>query len=360
MPPTKNESVPNSSDVTESTKAPSEAQPATLASTSERKPPALRIRLREALKPFSDKEVQKKPGRGGGPELKYVSHGSVTKRLIDIDPTYGLEVKESFVIKDDKGRLHCEGVLVRLSFTDEEDRVCVIEEFGGAQRVGITQKGTTDGFATEAKNAMSDAIKRASMRRGIGLGMWEELIDAAYDEDVRIAEEPAHSAGGEKSKELIERFNYLLNIARQAGIPLDDLDKRCLQLYGDTADRLELVQTNDVISRIEAKLPNAQPPTAQPPSSSNGTGAGGGITEKQMGKLWATANEKGVSTQDIHDFIAGVFGKSSIRELNKTEAGACIEWLLEQPDHHVQSDLVPGDFQPVGGWEDADRVYRTP
>ncbi len=321
--------------------------------------------MRDALKPFSDKEVQTKPGRGGSPPLKYVSHGSVTKRLLELDPTFDQEVKETFVFKDDTGRLHCEGVILRLTFTDENGRPCVIEEAGGAQRVGVSQNGRTDGFAIELKNAISDAVKRAAMRRGIGLGMWEELIDAAYDEDVHPAYESTSTVRTNAHPEsaLATPFQHLLDVAHQAGIDRGALDRRCQQLYGANAEELDKSQLHDVTALVKAKLPKATPPGAQPPSPSdrvaeprpNGTGASGGITDKQLGKIWATANEKGTGKEGVHAFIGEVFNKTSTKELNKTEAGAVIEWLLEQPDHHAQEELMP-----AGAVRDSDWVYRTP
>jgi hypothetical protein len=353
-------------------------------------PTPLRDRLPQALKPFSDKEVQTKPGRGGSPPLKYVSHGSVTKRLLELDPLYGLEVKETFVFKDGQGRLHCEGVLVALSFTDEDGRVHVIEEFGGAQRVGIDQKGRTDGFATEAKNALSDAIKRAGMRRGIALGVWEELVDAAYDEDIypertELAEDrsqpttKAHEAAVASGERISDRqVQWLKRQTARLGYTFEWLDGVCVADHGAhltalSADQAkivnayldELIDAQEEHAAGEAAAAMGEGPKAPAPTTggtrstgSNGTnGATGGITEKQLTKLWIEAGERGMSKADVHQFTYEVFGKESTKELTKMEGSTVIEWLLEQPKKERQENLIPaGDLPPI----DEEWIYNTP
>jgi hypothetical protein len=125
---------------------------------------------RQLARPFPPEKVKQKRGQGGR-TMDFISHGLVTERLNDADPSWASRVLAEHTYTDPQtGRLHCEGVTIELTVLGVS-RV----EAGGPQR--------QDGFANEIKNAYSDALKRAAMRFGVALGMWESLIDAEYDED---------------------------------------------------------------------------------------------------------------------------------------------------------------------------------
>jgi hypothetical protein len=136
------------------------------------------VDLEKLAKPFPPEKVKQKRGQGNR-VMSYISHGLVTERLNEVDPDWSSDVLTEHIYRDAQtGRLHCEGVTLRLTINGVS-RV----ESGGPQR--------QDGFANEIKNAYSDALKRAAMRFGVALSMWESLVDAEYDEDAH----PDYEAG---------------------------------------------------------------------------------------------------------------------------------------------------------------------
>lgn len=126
---------------------------------------------RNALaKPFDPRLIRQKPGQGGR-KMSYISHAIITERLSEVDPNWTFRPIATYTYADpNTGRLHCEGVEVELT-------VC------GVSRVEAGGPTRQDGFPNEIKNAYSDAIKRAAMRFGVGLSMWDSLVDAEFDDD---------------------------------------------------------------------------------------------------------------------------------------------------------------------------------
>ena len=119
---------------------------------------------------FPPDKVKQKRGQGGR-SMSYISHGLITERLNDVDPEWSWRPLQTYTYQGPDGRLHCEGVEVELTI-------------GGVSRVEAGGPQRQDGFANEVKNAYSDALKRAAMRFGVALSMWETLVDAEFDEDV--------------------------------------------------------------------------------------------------------------------------------------------------------------------------------
>jgi hypothetical protein len=132
-------------------------------------------KMRDALaKPFPPEKVKKKRGQGNR-MMDYISHGLITERLNDVDPEWSWRPIQTYTYADASGRIHCEGVEVELTI-------------GGVSRVEAGGPQRQDGFANEIKNAYSDALKRAAMRFGVALHMWESLVDAESDEDYADAD----------------------------------------------------------------------------------------------------------------------------------------------------------------------------
>lgn len=124
----------------------------------------------DLVKEWPQGKIKTKKGQGGKP-MSYISHGLVTERLNQVDPAWSMETRATYTYTGKDGRLHVEGVEIALT-------VCGVTrvEAGGPQR--------QDGFANEIKNAYSDALKRAAMRFGVALTIWESSVEAQYDEDV--------------------------------------------------------------------------------------------------------------------------------------------------------------------------------
>lgn len=123
---------------------------------------------------FEPHQIQHRPGQGRS-QLSYVSHGLVTERLTEADPAWRSDVVEVHKDTDAQGRQHCVGVTLTLTLRFPESGPVSRTETGAPQRMSD--------FATEVKVAQSDALKRAAMRFGVGLSMWEKLIDSQIDED---------------------------------------------------------------------------------------------------------------------------------------------------------------------------------
>jgi hypothetical protein len=139
--------------------------------------------LAQLAKPFPAKLVKKPPkGKYGS----YVEHSTVTQALLAVCGAYSMHVTQvlrGFVperkeVKDDKGVVKREykppledavvGVIVALTvFVD--GREVTVEEVGDSEE---PHNWPNDG--SRLKDAISDAIKRCSMRLGLGLHLWAQ------------------------------------------------------------------------------------------------------------------------------------------------------------------------------------------
>lgn len=156
--------------------------------------------------PFDPKQIRTKPGRGGSRPLTFISHGLITARLNEVDPAWSNTIDEVYTYADAQGRTHCEGVLLTLTVGGVSR-----QEMGGPQR--------QDGFTNECKNAASDALKRAAMRFGVALSMWDSLVDAEGDEDAEgevVDGEFLDGAG----------INALVGQAKAAGLTVAQMNQR--------------------------------------------------------------------------------------------------------------------------------------
>ena len=100
------------------------------------------------------------------PQGKYgsvVTHSSITERLLSIVGTFDMRVAETFIV-DDK----LEGIVLEMTFMIDGQRV-TIQEAGDCERPDNWQ---TQG--ARLKDAVSDGVKRCSMRAGLGLHLWSQ------------------------------------------------------------------------------------------------------------------------------------------------------------------------------------------
>lgn len=130
--------------------------------------------IRALSEEFPQHVIQIKPGSKPGaaqykPATPYVSHGSVTKRLNDVCPGWSSRVVEWHTYMDPAGKLQCAGVTLEVTMPNAGSH----QEFGKA--------ATPRNFGDDAKNAMSDALKRCAMRFGVALDLWESADE--HDED---------------------------------------------------------------------------------------------------------------------------------------------------------------------------------
>jgi hypothetical protein len=113
--------------------------------------------LLKLSKPFQSRFVKEKPGSF---KASYVKHSCVVEHLLGIIGPFNQEVKE--IIRGTDGTV--EGMIVRFTFTIDGDDV-IIEEAGAVER-NVPNAGEA------MKDCISDAVKRAAARIGLGTHLW--------------------------------------------------------------------------------------------------------------------------------------------------------------------------------------------
>jgi hypothetical protein len=133
--------------------------------------------------PFPTEHIQKLPV--GGAQLDYVSHGWVTDRLLEVDPSwtwqplaFDLDGLPKF---DDNG-----GLWIELT-------VC------GVTRLGYGEPQGRDKF-DQTKGAIGNAIRVAAMRFGVGLDLWAREAPGAVVQPKAAPVKPATKATKISSK----------------------------------------------------------------------------------------------------------------------------------------------------------------
>ncbi len=122
---------------------------------------------------FDDSLVQMKPAYSGGQKMPYVSQGLVTKRLnakaLDWSSRIlGRETITFPIMRYDKDA----GKKILKDITWVEITLeLTIPALGSRQEVGVAEM--VGDYGTAVKAAASDALKRAAMRFGVALYMWE-------------------------------------------------------------------------------------------------------------------------------------------------------------------------------------------
>tara|TARA_B100000131_G_scaffold305102_1_gene330744 strand:+ start:1184 stop:1618 length:435 start_codon:yes stop_codon:yes gene_type:complete len=117
-------------------------------------------------RPFQARFIEEKPGSF---KASYVTHSTVVEHLLGILGPFNQEVKE--MIRNSEGQI--EGAIVRFTFTIDGE-VVVIEEAGAVER-----KAPNAGEAM--KDCISDAVKRAASRIGLGTHLWSGHNYILYD-----------------------------------------------------------------------------------------------------------------------------------------------------------------------------------
>lgn len=115
--------------------------------------------LRDLVKRIPASYVKTKPG---GFQADYVSHADIQQILLAKIGPCTQEVKE--LIYNADGQLH--GCILRMTY-EIDGQTVVIEEAGDVERPGANN-------GANAKNAVSDAVKRCAMRIGVGLHLWSQ------------------------------------------------------------------------------------------------------------------------------------------------------------------------------------------
>jgi len=133
--------------------------------------------LRDLVKRIPESYVKTKPG---GFQADYVSHADIQQILLAKLGPCQQEVKE--LIYNGEGQL--QGCILRMTY-EIDGKTVVIEEAGDVERPGGNN-------GSNAKNAVSDAVKRCAMRVGVGLHLWSQenyVLDKLAQSDSAEQEE---------------------------------------------------------------------------------------------------------------------------------------------------------------------------
>lgn len=115
--------------------------------------------LRDLVKRIPQAYVKTKPG---GFQADYVSHADIQQILLAKIGPCTQEVKELIYNADHQ----LQGCILRMTY-EIDGQTVVIEEAGDVERPGANN-------GSNAKNAVSDAVKRCAMRIGVGLHLWSQ------------------------------------------------------------------------------------------------------------------------------------------------------------------------------------------
>jgi hypothetical protein len=115
--------------------------------------------LRDLVKRIPASYVKTKPG---GFQADYVSHADIQQILLAKIGPCTQEVKELIYNADRQ----VQGCILRMTY-EIDGQTVVIEEAGDVERPGANN-------GANAKNAVSDAVKRCAMRVGVGLHLWSQ------------------------------------------------------------------------------------------------------------------------------------------------------------------------------------------
>jgi hypothetical protein len=115
--------------------------------------------LRDLVKRIPASYVKTKPG---GFQADYVSHADIQQILLAKIGPCTQEVKELIYNADHQ----LQGCILRMTY-EIDGQTVVIEEAGDVERPGANN-------GANAKNAVSDAVKRCAMRIGVGLHLWSQ------------------------------------------------------------------------------------------------------------------------------------------------------------------------------------------
>jgi len=130
------------------------------------------IELRDPLtgharlqQPFPPSQIQQLPQ--GGTKLDYVSHGNVTKRLLEVDENWNWEP----LAFDERG----------LPLFDEHGGLWIKLTVLGVTRLGYGEPQGRDDY-DKTKGAIGNAIRTAAMRFGVALDLWAREVPTTNPE----------------------------------------------------------------------------------------------------------------------------------------------------------------------------------
>lgn len=162
--------------------------------------------LRRLLEPFPASQIQQLPQ--GGIKLDYVSHGNVTKRLLEVDPFYDWQP----LAFDDQG----------LPLFDENGGLWIRLTVLGVTRLGYGEPQGRDKYDAK-KGCVSNALRNAAMRFGVALDLWaRETPDAdahshqPIKTDAQRAANPEPMSSGHKNAATDKQLKLISDLVNGA------------------------------------------------------------------------------------------------------------------------------------------------
>jgi hypothetical protein len=212
-------------------------------------------------------------------------------------------------------------------------------------------------FRDYIEKAETKAIGRALAALGFGTQFAPDIDDGSGGG--RVVDSPVQPKRGTKPRPepkedtnapaALERITdrqvtWIKGQAARAGL---DPDALAVVRYNAHLTALNVAQAKDLSTHLDEMIAR----------KAKGNPNGSKVSQPQLAKMMALANEKGKTDADIHAFIA-VFDKVSRKDLTSVEASAVIDWLAEQPDVAQQAGMP--DLPEEPNWMRNADYSRTP
>lgn len=193
------------------------------------------------LSPFPKSQIQQLPK--GGIRLDYVSHGNVTRRLLEVDPEWNWEPL-SF---DDQG----------LPLFDERGGLWIKLTVCGVTRIGYGEPQGSDTY-DRIKGAIGNAIRVAAMRFGVALDLWAKDFDQNIPEvspDYQPAIKPRINGVPLSTPSMTKKQSDL--ILKMVGPNIHYIEE--WKSSKGIKDTLNVAQASELIEWLKERIPKNDP-----------------------------------------------------------------------------------------------------
>jgi hypothetical protein len=134
---------------------------------------------------------------------------------------------------------------------------------------------------------------------------------------------------GKTEKQLVDILRARWSADRPDQLTKQELDELLKWAVGKEPLE-ETLKTSLAAAGKAVYEPLAEERPNTPPKSSQGTVGRVGVTEKQIGRLWAIAKSRGVPQEDVHVFLKEQYGYESAKDLTRAEYDEFTKFLEAQ------------------------------
>lgn len=236
--------------------------------------------------------------------LDYVGHADVTRRLLEVDPTWNWEP----VATDQFGQpLIAGGMWIRLTVA-------------GMTRLGFGDAGNKTG-PNATKEIIGDAIRNAAMRFGVALDMWSKSDAAQTRREADQGADPEQTARASAQRyadqaarvQKLDGIQALWNAAEAAGVL--DYDVRQTGSTVDRPLRELLTELGDAIVAFDRQQSPRGAGVEAPPADADGD--------------TAPAPGPRMASQGQHRMLNAIFNNCGVKDRN--DRHAYLTALLDRP-----------------------------